>query len=316
MSALNQKDAFVRPATAKDATQILALINTVQPHATWTKERFVWQFEQGPSGPALVRVMECEGRIAALYVATRKTITVRERSLQAFMVQDVMTEPQFRGRGFLNTLAASVRAEIHASDGAAFTFPNKLSENSFRRNGWTELSRVPFCAARVDGAALHDVELVPVEMFKPTVLDIWNASGLRIGVTRSADFLNWRYAAPGVTYRRFMIAGTRGFVVLKVYDRGDARVVHVCDLVLRNDALADLGGVVASIHALAREQGASELQAWLVAGHPYFEAFSEAGFVRDEAFDRFVFVDGPATVLPELSNATAWHLMQGDSDVY
>ncbi len=59
------------------------------------------------------------------------------------MVQDVMTHPNYRGRGFLHWLA-TVCLEDMRNDGAiGYTFPNKLSEGSFRRTGWAELSPIP-----------------------------------------------------------------------------------------------------------------------------------------------------------------------------
>jgi GNAT superfamily N-acetyltransferase len=307
----------LRALGESDADAALALINEVQPHIPWSKETYRWQLLEGAAGPAMVRGVEHEGELVALYVATRKRLRFEGRVVAGCMVQDVMTHPTYRGRGLLNDMAKAFLAETNEGSIYAYTFPNKLSENSFRRSGWTELMGVPARHAAVRRDARGGT-LTPVPAFADDVGAIWSASALRIGVERDAAFLRWRYARPGTVYHRFVLgaAGGAGFCVLKIYERDDGRVVHVCDLVVREGDRALLADALASVHAFANEQGARTLTCWLPEGHPYAAAYADAGFTRDTTNDRFVFVHGPATSLATLATASAWHLTQGDSDVY
>lgn len=309
----------IRAASAADKLAVLELINLVQPHLPWRPEDYDWQLLQGPTGPAEVRIIEAAGRVVSLYVGTRKHLWVNGQVHRGIMVQDVLTHPEFRGRGFLNGMAASFLSEMRARGDYGYTFPNKLSENSFRRTGWTELTGIPALQQDLTESARSTPRaalLSEIARFDRSVDDIWPNSGINIGVLRNADYLGWRYGRPRTQYRRFRIKDGAGFLVLKLYDRGDSKVMHVCDLVLRAEARDLCGPVLAEVRALASGAGATLLTAWLPQGHPYRQAFESAGLAPDRSNDRFAFITGPQDILPQLAAASSWHLSQGDSDVY
>ena len=307
----------MRPACADDRAQVLDFFNQIMSHMKRTPDEYVWQYESGPAGPAEQRIIECEGRIVSVYVGTRKRLWVHGRTVPCVMVQDVMTHPDFRGSGFLNHMARSFLAEMQAAGLCGFTFPNKLSENSFRRSGWTELMPIPLRIAATDIlATAANSALEPVEQFSRDTADIWVTSGLGIGVLRDRAFLEWRYARPQAAYRRFWIDGDAGYLVLKIYDRGDRRVVHVCDLVVSEAARGLLPGILEGVHAFAAEHKAATLTCWVPDAHPYAAAFAASGFARDYTNDRFAFVTGNPDLLPQLSRPEAWHLTQADNDLY
>jgi len=306
-----------RPGTEADLPGLLELMGVVLPHDPRSLAYCRWQFLEGPAGPAAMRIIESEGRPVSLYVGTQKLLWVDGRVMPCFMIQDVLTHPDFRGRGFLNHMARAFLAEMNETGIPGFTFPNKLSENSFRRTAWTELMPIPLrlAATRAD-AVTAEFLLNPVESFGAEAAAIWAAAGLRIGVLRDAAFLNWRYARPKAVYHRSLIDGDQGFMVLKVYDRGTSRVVHICDLVVRAAARRLLLAVLTQVHAFAASHGAGQITCWLPEGHPYGEAFAAAGFARDASNDRVAFTHGAPALLPTLSQAAAWHFSQADNDIY
>jgi hypothetical protein len=308
-------DWIIRPATVSDKPAILALINTIQPHIPWTSEQYDWQLIQGPAGPADVRVVECDDSLVSLYVGTKKHLWVGGDILRGVMVQDVLTHPSYRGRGMLNALATSFLSEMHERDECGYTFPNKLSENSFRRSGWTELMPVPFmgCVAGPQGTVTDMA--AEVSTFDSSIDVIWPDAGIPVGVVRSAEFLNWRYERPGNIYRKFVISDI-GYFVLKLYDRGTEKVLHICDLVVREGARELCKPTLASIKALAAQLEASSITCWVPFGHPYRQTFEDAGFAPDVTNDRYVFATGPNKLLSTLTKQSHWHLSQGDSDVY
>jgi len=310
----------MRAATPADKPAVLALINHIQPHIPWSAAHYDWQFLQGPAGPAEVRIIEADGRVVSLYVGTRKSLWVDGRVRPGIMVQDVLTHPDYRGRGFLNSMASAFLAEMRGRGDCGYTFPNKLSENSFRRSGWTELTGIPALQAAIDPSAgrpaPRDGLLQEIGSFEPAVDAIWREAGIPVGVLRDAAYLNWRYGRPDTTYRRFLINKDRGYLVLKLYDRGDSKVMHICDLVLRANARDLCDDVLVAVRALATGLGAGLLTAWLPEGHIYRPRFAAAGLQPDLTNDRFAFTTGPADVLDRLSKRSFWHLSQGDSDVY
>jgi GNAT superfamily N-acetyltransferase len=319
--ATGSKDGSIRAAGPADKPAILALINLIQPHIPWSSEHYDWQFLQGPAGPAEIRIIEADDRVVSLYVGTRQNLWVDGTIRRGIMVQDVLTDPEYRGRGFLNGLAASFLAEMRDWGDCGYTFPNKLSENSFRRSGWTELTPIPALQLALPPRAEGEHgsggdRLTEVAAFEASVETVWHSAGLRVGVLRDAAYLNWRYGRPQTTYRRYLVEGDRGYLVLKLYDRGDAKVMHVCDLVLRADARPLCDAVMADIRGLAADAGATLVTAWLPAGHPYRPQFEAAGFAPDPTNDRFAFTTGPDATLGVLAPPSNWHLSQGDSDVY
>jgi GNAT superfamily N-acetyltransferase len=319
--ATGSKDWSIRAAGPADKPAVLTLINLIQPHIPWSSEHYDWQFFRGPAGPAEVRIIEADDRVVSLYVGTRKNLWIDGTVRRGIMVQDVLTHPEYRGRGFLNGMGAAFLAEMRAWGDCGYTFPNKLSENSFRRAGWTELAGIPALQLplghRAEAKATpNGNRLTEVAAFEPSVDAIWHSAELRVGALRDAAYLNWRYGRPQTTYRRFLIEGDRGYLVLKLYDRGEAKVMHVCDLVLRADARKLCGAVLSDVVALAASAGATLLTAWLPAGHPYRPQFEATGLAPDQTNDRFAFTTGPDAVLGTLAQPSHWHLSQGDSDVY
>jgi hypothetical protein len=231
------------------------------------------------------------------------------------MVQDVLTHPSYRGKGMLNALTTSFLSEMRERNECGYTFPNKLSENSFRRSGWSELMQVPALECNITTQHTATALTIEVSAFDSLVDTIWSDAGFPVGVVRSAEFLNWRYDRPGNVYRKYVISDV-GFLILKYYDRGTQKVMHICDLVLREHERGLCKSILNSVKSLAAQSGASLLTGWVPLGHPYRRVFEDVGFTPDTRNDRFIFSTGPAKLLPTLTKASNWHLSQGDSDVY
>ncbi|MBT6119472.1 MAG: GNAT family N-acetyltransferase [Rhodospirillaceae bacterium] len=302
-----------------DADGVLALVNAVQPHIPWSEADLAWQYFDGPGEtPARLYAIRDGERLVALYGAVAKPFRLGPRTVTGFMIQDVMTDPAYRGRGYLNFLAGLCAEDIRNSDDIGYTFPNKQSENSFRRNGWHALMTVPMRGKTPVGARTGDgvdLEELPGPL-GDRATSVWRDSGLACGVERTGPAIDWRYGRPGVIYRRFAIPDGAGFVVLKRYAREDGPLVHICDLVVTAAARGRLPAFLGAIEAVAARDGAAALTAWLPPGHPYAEAFDSYGLRIDPTHDRVMFVTGRAPMQPLLADPAAWHLSQGDSDVY
>ncbi len=298
----------IERGSEKDVDAILDLINHVQPHVPWDCDHLVWQFFAPPAGPARLYVIRDGAAIVSLYVAVPKRFRAGNEVTRAWMVQDVLTRPDFRGRGFLQRLGKACFDEIAAAGDSGYTFPNKLSEGSFRRAGWTDHGLVPrrsvgFETFRASAVA----RCVPTERLSASAVDAWVACGLSRGAERDDAFLAWRYARPRTRYERFLIEDV-GYLVLKRYSEGAHTTVHVCDLVVRADARERVPAALGFVRAFAEQAGADKVTSWLPADHAYAGAFDAAG-LGPEGHDRYMFVLGAG-------DAPGWHLTQGDSDVY
>lgn len=305
----------IERATPADAPALLALIDLIQPHVPWDAAHLQWQFFEPPAGPARLYVVRDGADVVALYAAIAQRLRTPAGLVPTWMVQDVMTRPDFRGRGLLHRLGARCLEELRADGATGYTFPNKLSEGSFRRLGWTEWAPVPARAVELPNNP-ERVAQAPVDpiagSFTADDTAAWEASAVGVGVHRDAAFLDWRYRKPGQTYDRFRVRGGRGFLVLKTYEAPTGRTVHLCDLVLRADARELLVTLLRFVLAYAGVRGARRVTAWLPAGHTYAAAFDEIGLRLEGGVDRHVFLTGPTGVAP----GAPWHLTQGDSDVY
>jgi hypothetical protein len=151
-------------------------------------------------------------------------------------------------------------------------------------------------------------DVVSVPKLTAAHADAWRHAAAGTGVQRDEAFLSWRYSKPGQRYECYTLGSDAGYLVLKQYASEDTHVMHVCDLVVREDARALLPTALAFAAARAADVGATRLTAWLPGDHPYAGAFDAAGLVLNASYDRYVFTTG--------ADAHHWHLTQGDSDVY
>ncbi|MFN2513769.1 MAG: GNAT family N-acetyltransferase [Pyrinomonadaceae bacterium] len=306
-------------ATSQDEAALLGLINLVQPHVPWTRAHLYWQFFDLPAGPAKLYVIREGAAIVSLYAAIPQILEVDGHLLEARMVQDVMTHPDFRGRGFLHHLASLCLEDISQSKSVGYTFPNDRSEKSFRRGGWSELCKVPHRSKDLSGE-VHSRSIVRidplVERFGDWATELWGVAGLSVGIRRDAQFLNWRYEKPGNEYHKFLIADDRGVLVVKFYSDGVSKVLHILELVLRTRDRDLLPEVLAFCFHFAAMHGALTVTAWLPSGHPYATQLDAAGLVIKPMRERFVFVHAPAAYASRVEDSTVWHLTQGDSDVF
>jgi len=315
---LNLENCSVRMGTLKDANKILELINLIQPEDPWSYEYLMWQYFSSQGNANLYLIVNDE-TIVSLYAAVKKKIYVNGEIKEAFMIQDVMTLPDFRGRGFLNHLGRLCINDIVDSKSFAYVFPNKLSENSFRRNRWMELTKIPLRTMEItsNGENFKTSEglVDTIEEFDDTATSIWHNSGLVIGVHRDDLFLNWRYTRPATTYFRFYLKKDKGFFILKIFEKDNQKKIHILDLVVCRTAKNLIMPALQFIKHFAATNSVNVITCWLSKQHPYSDIFDEFGLLLNANTERFAFVISPENK-KDFSDVNRWHLTQGDSDVY
>ena len=323
-SSLDSNLYKVKEGFGGDVDEILRLINLVQPTTPWSREYLNWQYYQPSAGKPKIFTIFCNDRLVSLFVAVTKKIRINVHSKEGFMIQDVMTHPDHRGRGFLNKLTSICAKYMAEGEFFAYTFPNKQSENSFRRQGWTELCAIPLRGMEVPdegtGGRLNKTNInftaEQVYHFDQRSRNIWNDSELEIGCDRDESFMNWRYSRPNTKYDRFYINGDQGYLVLKLFNKEKGKVLHILDLVVCKSSRHLIQSILCFSKSFAIENGAQRITCWLDQRHPYATTFDKFGLTLDPKSNRFAFVMGPTEHMDRFSDISLWHLTQGDSDVY
>lgn len=310
----------IAQAGPQDASGILQLVNRVQPHLPWTPEHLQWQYFSTPAGPANLYVVRDGPEIVSLYAAVAQRIRADRRLARARMAQDVITHPDYRGRGLLHQLAARCFEDLRRFQEVGYTFPNEASEKSFRRTGWRELTVVPSWRRGLSGPVPSPggTRFLRLDQaFPPAATRIWEDAGLAAGVHRDVAFLNWRYChKPAARYHRYLIGEEEGVLVFKFFRGNDSLLAHLCDLFVRQESRGLAAEALRFFLRASQREGAQTATAWLPQGHPYEQALAAEGFEWAPRDSRFVFVTAPPELLPAVGDPRNWHLTQGDSDVY
>lgn len=298
----------------RDTDDIVALLERGMPHIARSREWFIWQYFATPGKSAQLYGVREHGDLVSFYAAVATRVRVRGVVRSGRMIQDVVTHPDYRGRGYMHFLGEVCLRNIRAANEIGYTFPNPKSEQSFPRIGWLPLSYVPVREKLLSGgeALGSQVEISHVTLpCTDPITALWDtATQLPVGVHRDAAQLNWRYSKPLQRYHCYSLGATerpRALLILKVYDSPAGKVLHVCDLFcgLGEDSL--IVELLRYAERFGHEQSATKMTAWLHANHPHAALYDDFG-LRIALTDRRIFVTDEADEV--------WHLTQGDSDVY
>src|SRR5262249_50976617 len=129
-------------SAAGTVEEILKLMQLVHPSVPRSMDLLRWQYFTEDI-PSCIYTARTQQRIVAIYCAVSACMTIAGEKKTAGMVQDVMTHPDFRGRGLLHALARQYFDGLIDSGEIGYSFPNQLSQGSFLRTGWSRLCKVP-----------------------------------------------------------------------------------------------------------------------------------------------------------------------------
>ncbi len=294
----------------ENKSEILAFIKSIYPNHGWTSDKYDWQFLENPSGTATIFGARDGEKLVSIYASIPHILYRKGNTLKAQMVQDVMTAPTHRGRGLLHQLAEENKAWMESLGLVGFTFPNEHSAKSFERTGWKPAMTVP----RREMTSIENriiskpVESRFVDRFDSTAMDIFEEADLPSGVFRDLDYLNWRYARkPSTNYLKFIFENN-AYLVLKPFNDGVCKTLHLLDLVVVKEKAEELIPLILNqVRNFAASNEYTKVTAWLPSDHPYAAAFDASGFPLDPTSSRIVYT---------LDHQGPMNLSQGDSDVY
>lgn len=275
-----------------------------------------WQYLRAPAGAPLVDFAESDdapGRLAAIYAVFPVGIRVDGIRLLCAQSLNTLTDEQFRGRGLFVKMAKTLYARCSETGVAlVYGFPNENSAHGFfKRLQWASLGRVPFmlCLLR-SGYVLRKLGMsqglanaldLPIrwkrsqslpsthhfrddEPLNRNHLRIWEsfARHIKAGVERDIEYLQWRLARPGETYRLLSLYVNdvlKGYAVWAV-ERSDSgpMVGKLMELLFDPEEME--AGEILALECVRRMDaaGAGAIWAWNFVHSPNHAALRKAGF--------------------------------------
>ncbi len=312
-----------------DGEQIIALINLVQSHVPFTRERWAWEYPNCVGGRARVWVAECEGKIIGHAGRLRFDCFIDGEQEGIFLWVDAMVHPDFRRRNLHAEISDCMLREFkNCGIPLSIVFPNERSIRQLEKDNWTNVARTPHLAVDADGYDSRPLpagyEVRHLDRFGPESEGLLASlrSTFRFALMRCPTYLNWRYVdKPDDTYLPFIVVQDKrvcGYMVYKLFDKpGEPRRSHIVDIwtePLDREAMAAL---IRHASALAADAGSVELSTWMFPHAPCAPVLADHGF-SSRPRDRFFFanVSDRWDLGDAVGDPANWYLTMGDSDVY
>ncbi len=315
---LNLKNCESVILDKNDTDSILELINLTQPNDPWTKEHFEWQYFEGPAGHAKIYgIKNHKGKVVSIYSAVPKIFKCKNHEIIGRHIQDVMTHPDYRGRGFLHYLASLAVDDIKKKKEIGYTFPNQKSEKSFIRNNWDQLCLIPLRVKKLTNKIKQEeIKMTNIKgKFDNSISSIWENSGIKIGVKRDVNFLNWRYDRPGVKYFKFILDSNEGFLILKIFNDKEKSFLHICDLVVKEHRMDLISQALKFSEQFGINKNCKTITSWNCVDHLYAKYYDEEKMTIS-SIQKYCFVLSNKFTIEYLKKPKLWYLSHGDSDVY
>lgn len=294
-----------------------------------------WRYDRGPHGRAIsLLTRDGQGRAVCGYACSPRRVLLAGEPVEGGplgQTGDVMTDPDWRGRGIFRDLDARAMAEASERGWpAVIGLPNSTSAPIFVRMGWETVGEVRTFtfplradararAARIGAGRLAgwgagraarrgeldrerwrasggQWEVRALEAFPEQVGDLCARVARRFGfmIRRDAQFLDWRYLhAPSGLHRALGIHGPNDFLGYVVIQVPDPQtgIGYLVDLLVEDDGLVPFA-VGAGLDALHAE-GASAARASAVVGSWWEGQLRSAGFLPPRADDRKIIILHP-----------------------
>jgi GNAT superfamily N-acetyltransferase len=298
-------------ANKNDLPEILELMKLVQPHLSRSEALLDWQYFQSPGLFSKFYLLKVAGtgQLISTYGAVSQFARSSSKIVKTFMIQDVLTHPEHRGKGYLHTLAEHCLKDMKAEGIHGYTFPNELSQKSFFRTGWERAFLVPNRERSFEGQTIEaTVDLSHFQNQSAFEIGevLWSRLNVQCGIERNKAFLKWRYSKPNEKHLA-LASKDRFFIVLKFFNAPDGICMHLLDIIVGDQK--EIPEILNSVFSYGQRNEAKKVTAWLPEEHPYAKFFDQAGLVLKTRPERFFY-------LHSFADKASWHLTQGDSDVY
>lgn len=311
-----------------DEHQILNLFEEVN-NRKMALEYWRWRYAKSPFGEGIIKLVFANGKLIGHYAVTPMDILVDNRPLRAVFSLHTMTHPDFQKQGIFTFLAEEVYKKCQSEGfGFVYGFPNENSYHGFTNKlGWTGFGKMSSLEKNLDAetkAATKAGNIHEIDRFDDGVNVLWNTvkAGYRVIIPRTKDYLNWRFAGhPIIEYPRYIITSgsseLSGYMILKVYTKGDEVKGHIVDMLCINDSDV-VKSLLRAAYSYFNKEDIHNLSCWMPESCFFTQILKEEGFIRKE-FDinfgirTFEKADESLKSVEQLAN---WHLTMSDVDIF
>lgn len=323
------KESWVcRDYVRGDEQQILSLFADVFQQelslAFWK-----WRFIENPFGKEIIKVLFDGDKLIGHYAVIPMNVEVQGRLLKAAFSMTTMTHPDYSSQGIFTYLAEETYKQCRQG-GCHFVygFPNKNSYYGFTHKiGWHGLGKMTILEKKLQNRAPTTSmakTIKQMKYFDDTINSLWAKvkQDYTIIVPRTEEFMNWRFVEnPYINYPKCIVldenSDTSGYIILKVYAKGDAIKGHIVDMLSIPDREVVKSLLEYSYHYFW-ERGIQDISCWIPGSSFYSSILQGDGFVRRETETYFgvrVFSEDNLLVkgVQQLSN---WFITMADSDVF
>lgn len=294
-------------ASAEDLARFCDCFNNNGSQRTLAHLR--WQY-QSSFGPLSVLVAEhgTDPALAAIYAMIAVPFWNGTDATWALQSLDTLTAEAHRGKGLFGKMATQAYAHADAQGAACvYGFPNGNSAPGFfGKLGWQNLDPLPFMVrplrsrylaqrlrlpiptpdvplslARAEARPPRGTELVGEPRFDEQFTMLWRRCvGAHVGVDRTAAYLRWRLARPGVNYRTLALyrnGQLAAYIVYTIYDKHNGRVGYIMELL--GDRQRDMQYLLQRALGHIRKADADIVLAWSLPTTLTHQALGRSWFV-------------------------------------
>ncbi|MEO1064388.1 MAG: GNAT family N-acetyltransferase [Actinomycetota bacterium] len=202
---------------------------------------FEWKHRSSPFGHSPGWVAVDGEQLVGVRLFQRWELGRGASTVRAVRAVDTATHPEHQGRGIFRTLTMTAVDEL-TSDGVGFVFntPNAKSMPGYLKMGWEIGGRLPvgmLPAPRPRSLLRLRSARTGAERW-PLDTEVGEAAAFdadapappddgRLRITRTADYLTWRYGWPELGYRRSALDGAD--LVWRLRRRGDTTELTLSD---------------------------------------------------------------------------------------
>jgi GNAT superfamily N-acetyltransferase len=250
-------DFTIREVNSDDIAALFELYRNTHPDRNLVKEDWErdwkWMFSEVPLG-ANIWVAVHENRIVGQYPIVKSNMKILDNICISAQNVDLMTDPDYRGKGIFKRLEKVAIEELAKSDITfTFGFPNKASKAGHIKSGWTEISKMSILVKpllirglishliSMDYSAKNSIAISGIESFDEDISVLTNnfSKGIDLIGIRDAAFLNWRYPSNRGYLKYLCSQGERktGYYVMKISKFKGFKIGILFDLQFENVAV-------------------------------------------------------------------------------
>jgi len=312
-----------------DENQILALNNEFNDRKI-TLEHWKWKFIETPFGKAIIKLMFDGEKLIGHRGAMPMVVSIQDRDFPSAQIVNTLTHPDYRRLGISTHLAQAIcEAAKEQRIKFIYNFPNPDSYPLYLKiDGWQMLDQRNAWQKKLPtkstSTMLRSRAIKEIERFDHRVDRLWDRvkQDYVVVVPRTAKFLNWRFTQhPTEEYSKFVVEDNSGeisgYLVLKVYRRGDEVKGHIIDMLCLNNE-----NIVKSLldysYNFFIEKGIRNLTCWMPESSFYTSLLKKEGFATEmmETHCGLWILDKQEKLVDTATDIKNWHITMGDSDVF